>query len=233
MRSPTVPSTTPPSGAESAWTEPMASGPVRLPLVNGSFDGLRRPHGAPAGALRDADVWKPSDAKAPLLQVGDLARACGKTVRAIHHYEELGLLRPDARSKGRFRLYDEGAVTRIRWIGKLHDLGMSLAEIRNMVSSWETAPNQAQAMREVRELYRARLSETRLQIEHLKRLESELEASIDYLGTCSSCERDSSAIDEESQAPAVVLESQGCVACELREREIEPDLVAGIVVSTP
>ena len=36
-----------------------------------------------------------------LLQVGDLAKASGKTVRAIHHNEELGLLQPHARSKGR------------------------------------------------------------------------------------------------------------------------------------
>src|SRR5271170_436323 len=68
-----------------------------------------------------------------LLQVGDLARACGKTVRAIHHYEEVGLLRPHARSKGRYRLYDQGALARLRWIGKLHDLGLSLAQIQEMV----------------------------------------------------------------------------------------------------
>src|SRR4051794_30522464 len=29
-----------------------------------------------------------------LLQVGDIAKLSGKTVRAIHHYEELGLLQP-------------------------------------------------------------------------------------------------------------------------------------------
>src|SRR5262249_44340662 len=65
-----------------------------------------------------------------LLQVGDIAKASGKTVRAIHHYEDVGLLRPHARSKGRYRLYDQGAVARVRWIGKLHDLGLSLAEIQ-------------------------------------------------------------------------------------------------------
>src|SRR5580693_5246054 len=65
-----------------------------------------------------------------LLQVGDLARASGKTVRAIHHYEEVGLLRPHARSKGRYRLYDQGALARLKWIGKLHDLGLSLGQIQ-------------------------------------------------------------------------------------------------------
>src|SRR6188768_1544880 len=63
-----------------------------------------------------------------LLQVGDIAKATGKTVRAIHHYEEVGLLTPHARSKGRYRLYDNAALTRVRWIGKLHDLGLSLSQ---------------------------------------------------------------------------------------------------------
>ena len=48
-----------------------------------------------------------------LLQVGDVAKASGKTVRAIHHYEEVGLLRPHARSKGRYRLYDQAALRAI------------------------------------------------------------------------------------------------------------------------
>ena len=46
-----------------------------------------------------------------LLKVGELARRTGKTVRAIHLYEELGLLTPAVRSKGGFRLYSGRAVT--------------------------------------------------------------------------------------------------------------------------
>ena len=44
-----------------------------------------------------------------LLKVGDLARQTGKSVRALHLYEELGLLHPTARSHGGFRLYDATA----------------------------------------------------------------------------------------------------------------------------
>src|SRR5215467_5714352 len=74
-----------------------------------------------------------------LLQVGDIAKASGKTVRAIHHYEEVGLLRPHARSKGRYRLYDQAALARVKWIGKLHDLGLSLTQIQELVAVWESA----------------------------------------------------------------------------------------------
>ena len=54
-----------------------------------------------------------------LLRVGELAKRTGKTVRAVHLYEELGLLAPAVRSKGGFRLYPGKAVKRIDWIQKL------------------------------------------------------------------------------------------------------------------
>src|SRR6185503_9766249 len=95
-----------------------------------------------------------------LLQVGDIARASGKTVRAIHHYEEVGLLRPNARSKGRYRLYEKNALNRVRWIGKLHDLGLSLSQIQEMVQAWETAPSAPGAMSRIRAVYLQKLEET-------------------------------------------------------------------------
>ncbi len=150
-----------------------------------------------------------------LLQVGDLARAAGKTVRAIHHYEEVGLLKPHARSKGRYRLYDQAAVTRVRWIGKMHDLGLSLAQIQEVVATWESAPSAPEAMASIRAMYLQKLQETRAQISNLMSLERELLASIDYLDTCDTCDPD------ELVA--------ACTSCHVRERpRVEPELVAGI-----
>jgi DNA-binding transcriptional MerR regulator len=203
---------------------------VRLPLVD---EGRIR--GRSLQALEPAATER-------LLQVGDLAKAVGKTVRAIHHYEELGLLKPDSRSKGRFRLYDASAVTRLRWIGKLSDLGMSLAQIRTVLSAWEDAPTAARAMSEVRATYLAKLAETRAQIAHLQELERELDASVRYLDTCNTCdltswdgspplETGAGSSHQNHSAHAHGHDSNGatCEACQLRERDAEPDLVAGIV----
>lgn len=199
--------------------------PVRLPL-------LERPRPPKSQADLAASVLERGDTTERLLQIGDLAKAAGKTVRAIHHYEELGLLRPDARSKGRFRLYDASAVTRVRWIGKLHDLGMSLSQIQKVVESWESAETPAKAMSEVRDVYRAKLAETRSQIAHLTALERELTASIDYLDTCDSCDPEfPGRMGLEAGALPVHHhdDTTACGACQLRERDAEPDLVAGIV----
>src|SRR5215468_5853870 len=78
---------------------------VRLPiLVQIPSDSPSDGHADTRGA--DAD-------ESDLMQVGDLAKEAGKTVRAIHLYEELNLLKPAARSKGRYRLYNRDALTRI------------------------------------------------------------------------------------------------------------------------
>src|ERR1041384_2231185 len=108
---------------------PIASHSARRSPSSVGVTRVSPPNWSSALAPSDADHDGQGSSE-QLLQVGDLARASGKTVRAIHHYEEVGLLKPHARSKGRYRLYDQAAVTRVRWIGKLHDLGLSLSQIQ-------------------------------------------------------------------------------------------------------
>src|SRR5258708_6956950 len=86
-----------------------------------------------------------------LLRVGDLARATGKTVRAIHLYEELGLLKPATRSRGGFRLYEPSAIHRMRWIELLHGLGFSLQEMGDLLQAWWGAHEGPRAMEQLRE----------------------------------------------------------------------------------
>src|SRR3984957_6470022 len=133
-----------------------------------------------------ATVPAPDEARAreDLMQVGDLANEAGKTVRAIHLYEELGLLSPAARSKGRFRLYGPEALTRIRWIGKLQELGFSLSDMQTIVSEWERAESAPSAMKRMRHVYARKLEETREERRRIEALEHELEATLAYLETC-------------------------------------------------
>ncbi|MFH7095796.1 MerR family DNA-binding transcriptional regulator, partial [Klebsiella pneumoniae] len=48
-----------------------------------------------------------------LIQVGELAKRAGLTVRTLHHYEQTGLLTPSARSEAGYRLYNLSAVQRL------------------------------------------------------------------------------------------------------------------------
>ncbi|MBI4950642.1 MAG: MerR family transcriptional regulator [Myxococcales bacterium] len=187
----------------------------RLPLArpSDSAHGAHTPQAsdvAPPG-LTPAESVPPEE----LLQVGDLARETGKTVRAIHHYESVGLLTPHMRSKGRYRLYGPDAVARVRWIDKLHDLGMSLSEIQQILRLWEQAPSAPSAMGQLRAVYHQKLAEVSAQIARLTALEHELHGSLDYLDTCVEC------------SPSELVAS--CSACTVHgPSETQPELVRGL-----
>jgi DNA-binding transcriptional MerR regulator len=148
------------------------------------------------------------------LRVGELARLSGKTVRALHLYEERGLLDPIERSKGGYRLYGQDALVRVRWISKLQEMGFSLNDIQSMLRQWEQSGSAPDAMLRVGELLKVKLEETREQITRLQSLENELRSSLEYLETCPKC--------------SPQQELTACTSCELHEvGALAPDLVAG------
>ncbi|MFO0570205.1 MAG: MerR family transcriptional regulator [Polyangiaceae bacterium] len=149
-----------------------------------------------------------------VLLVGDLAKATGKTVRAIHLYEDLGLLRPHERSKGRYRLFGPEALVRVRWITKLQSLGFSLSEIQELVKAQGDSESAKLAATRLSEVYLAKLAETREKLDELRQLERELVDSLNYLNACgAACE------------PRVPVHA--CPTCERHAEQHTPDLVAG------
>jgi DNA-binding transcriptional MerR regulator len=63
------------------------------------------------------------------LKVGELARRTGLTVRTLHHYDEIGLLRPSIRSEAGYRMYGAQDVARLHTIQALRHLGLALGDI--------------------------------------------------------------------------------------------------------
>ena len=151
----------------------------------------------------------------PLLRVGDVARITGKSVRAIHLYEELGLLEPARRTSGGFRLFEPSATERIRWIDLLHSMGFSLQDMRGLVKDWWSAELGPEAMQELKTLFERKLEETREAVRRHQQLEKELLEGLAYLQACCEC-----------GSPAAV---EGCVNCtQDHGMQDEPALVAGI-----
>jgi MerR family transcriptional regulator, repressor of the yfmOP operon len=76
----------------------------------------------------------PDSAEEPLLRIQAVAEDVGLTPRSIRYYEEIGLLKPAARSEGAYRLYDGDDIERLRFIkGLRDDAGFSLAEIGQLL----------------------------------------------------------------------------------------------------
>jgi len=169
---------------------------------------------APTGTSRIHRLDQPG---ASLLRVGDLARLTGKTVRAIHLYEELGLLKPSTRTRGGFRLYERAAVERVRWIDLLHGLGFSLQEMGELLEAWWKSEIGPRAMDQLRELFERKLEETRAAIANHRQLERELMDGLAYLRACDACATPTAAV-------------AGCAHCvQDHGMKDEPALVAGFI----
>lgn len=191
--------------------------PVAPPVLLAAERLLARGQGGLQAALKPPPGLIPPGedaAEGKPLRVGQLASRTQKTVRALHLYEEMGLLDAPARSTGGYRMYGPGSVTRVEWISHLQDLGFSLPEIRSVLTEWKASASAGAAMQKVTDLYRQKLAEARAQIERLRGLENELSKSLGYLETCESCEP--------------VREVAACKSCDRHECDTHPPvLVAG------
>ncbi len=74
-----------------------------------------------------------------MLRIGELASQAGLTVRTLHHYDAIGLLRPSARTGGGYRLYDEADIARLHAIQALRQLGLSLDEVGRLLADGGTS----------------------------------------------------------------------------------------------
>jgi DNA-binding transcriptional MerR regulator len=101
------------------------------------------------------------------LKVGELAKRTGLTVRTLHHYDDIGLLKPSLKTESGHRLYTGRDVARLQQVLSLRQLGFSLDQVRDCLDRPGFSP------REVVVLHVARLRE---QIELQRRLCDRLEA---------------------------------------------------------
>jgi MerR family transcriptional regulator, thiopeptide resistance regulator len=75
----------------------------------------------------------PAPAEPSTWGVGDLARHSGVTVRTLHHYEAIGLLRACGRTAAGHRRYAEAELARLQQIRSLRYLGLPLSRIRQVI----------------------------------------------------------------------------------------------------
>jgi DNA-binding transcriptional MerR regulator len=108
------------------------------------------------------------------LKVGELARRTGLTIRTLHHYDEIGLLKPSLYTEAGYRLYTRGDVARLQQVRSLRQLGFSLEEIRDCLDRPGFAPL---------EVIRLHVTHLREQIELERKLCERLEAMAEHFRT--------------------------------------------------
>jgi DNA-binding transcriptional MerR regulator len=108
------------------------------------------------------------------LTVGELASASGLTVRTLHHWDEIGLLRPAERSGAGHRRYSAEEVERLYRIVALRRLGLSLDQVCAVLDVEGPDLHGAVA---------AHLARVKGELVRLRRLEGILEALVDVPST--------------------------------------------------
>jgi MerR family transcriptional regulator, thiopeptide resistance regulator len=90
-------------------------------------------------------------------RIREFATRAGVTVRALHHYDRLGLLKPSGRSAGGYRLYRDCDFARLEQIVVLKFLGLSLKEIAQILKRESPLPDTLRRQRQVLTETRRRL----------------------------------------------------------------------------
>lgn len=110
------------------------------------------------------------------MNIGEVARATGVSVRMIRHYEALGLLSPPVRGMNGYRHYGAAALARLRFVRRARELGFSLAAVAELVSLWDT-PGRSSA--EVKALAARHLADLDARITALQTMRDALTAVAD------------------------------------------------------
>lgn len=79
-------------------------------------------------------------------RIGEIAKLLGVTEKTLRHYERVGLLRPPQRTAHSYRMYDDDDMRHARHVMGLRGLGLSLEEIRSLLSDQKAGRTRRQRL---------------------------------------------------------------------------------------
>jgi DNA-binding transcriptional MerR regulator len=107
--------------------------------------------------------------------IGELARTAEIPTMTVRYYERIGLLVPDDRSQGNYRLYSEASLERLKFIRAAQATGFTLDDVKRLLGG-RTA--RAPSCREVQSLIEERLSQIDDRLRDLRHVQRVLKSSL-------------------------------------------------------
>ncbi len=119
-------------------------------------------------------------------RAGEFAALTGVSVRTLHHYDRIGLLRPSGYSEGGHRLYGPEDVRRLKFIRHARELGFGIEEIRELLHLSDN-PDTSCSAADI--IARSHLEQVELRLKKLQALRKELKRMVEecHHGRVSHC----------------------------------------------
>jgi MerR family transcriptional regulator, Zn(II)-responsive regulator of zntA len=142
------------------------------------------------------------------MTVEELSRRSGFSSETIRYYTRIGLLTPDRHPGNGYRLFGERDLTRMAFIGKAKVLGLSLAEIRELI---RTADSGGSPCARARSLVARRAETVRSQIATLQTQYTHMSAALRLWETIPDVPHDGRSICPliESTVSAILASAEG------------------------
>ena len=111
---------------------------------------------------------------------GEMAKACGVTVRTVQFYDQKGILIPSALSEGGRRLYSEGDLKKMKIICFLRDTGLSLDTIGQLMKEEDPESTISILLVQQEQVLREEISERREKLNRLEELKKWVESTSSF-----------------------------------------------------
>lgn len=111
---------------------------------------------------------------------GEIAKACGVTVRTVQFYDQKGILIPSALSEGGRRLYSEDDLKKMKIICFLRDTGLSLDTIGQLMKEEDPESTISILLVQQEQVLREEISERREKLNRLEELKKWVESTSSF-----------------------------------------------------
>ncbi len=111
---------------------------------------------------------------------GEIAKACGVTVRTVQFYDQKGILIPSALSEGGRRLYSEDDLKKMKIICFLRDTGLSLDTIGQLMKEEDPESTISILLVQQEQVLREEISERREKLNRLEELKKWVESASSF-----------------------------------------------------
>ena len=114
--------------------------------------------------------------------IGQLARLVGLPTTTLRYYERAGLLKPEDRSQGNYRLYSAESLRKLEFVKAAKAIGFTLDDTKALLN----APSDGRSCRDVQALIELRLADVKRTLDAMQVVEKTLRA---LLRDCQKTER--------------------------------------------